>query len=229
MTEPPQDDDRRPDAGAQQPYGGAAQQYGQQPSGREPWGQPQPSWPPQSYGQPPSYGPPQSFGQPPATPPQPFNRPYGQPPGAPGQFGPPAESGPPQAAPGQPYGQPGYAPPGYGEPAHGQPGYGQPPKKSRVRLIAIVTTVLLLLIAGSVVAALTLGRTLLDRVAVQRDVAAQFEEREGVGIDLDCPSDMQVEDGATYRCSGTTDDGEKVTLRITIEDAEGARYTWTEV
>jgi len=221
MTEPPQDGDRRPEPDAPQPdapqpSGQAAQQYGLQPSEHQPWGQaPQP---PQQYG-----APQQSYGQAPASQPQSFNRPYGQPPAAPVQYGPPGRYGPPPADAGQPYG------PGYGQPPYGQPAHGQPAKKSRVRLIAVVTAVLLVLIAGGVVLALTLGKTLLSRIAVQRDVAAQFEKLDGVGIDLDCPRDMEVKDGATYDCSGTTDDGEKITLRITIEDAKGARYTWTEV
>ena len=72
------------------------------------------------------------------------------------------------------------------------------------------------------------GATMLDSEAVERDVAAQFAEREGVGIALDCPESMPVEVGATYECAGTTDDGEEVTLAITVTDEETASYTWTE-
>jgi uncharacterized membrane protein len=145
-------------------------------------------------------------------------------------------SGRPRPYPSQPYGPP-YGPPAgppqqYGLPPYGPPGapYGQPApqRKSRVGLIAAVTVVLLVLIAGAVVLALSLSSTVLDRTAVERDVAAQFEEREGVAIDLDCAQEMKVAAGATYECSGTTVDGEDVTLRITITDEDSAAYTWTE-
>ena len=69
---------------------------------------------------------------------------------------------------------------------------------------------------------------MLDPGAVERDVAAQFEAREDVTIDLDCPAQMPVEADATYDCTGTTEAGEGVTLRIQITDADTAAYTWTE-
>jgi hypothetical protein len=118
-----------------------------------------------------------------------------------------------------PYG-PG-APPGYGAgPAPTQP------RRSHKGLYAGLAALGLLLIAAVVLANL-LGRTVLDRAAVERDVAAQFEEREGVAIDLSCDDDMQVDRGATYECAGTTADGEDVTLQIRI-DAEDGSYTWSE-
>ena len=54
---------------------------------------------------------------------------------------------------------------------------------------------MLLVIAGVVVLVLALQSTVLDAAAVERDVAAQFEQREGVAIELDCPDDMKVEAG----------------------------------
>jgi len=63
---------------------------------------------------------------------------------------------------------------------------------------------------------------------VERDVAAQFEEREGVAIDLSCDEEMRVRAGDTYECTGETADGEEVTLEITITDEDSAAYTWTE-
>ena len=75
-----------------------------------------------------------------------------------------------------------------------------------------------------------LGSTKLDSGATARDVAQQFEEREGVAVDLSCDDDMDVENGATYACDGTTADGEDVTLTITITDADAdpPTYTWSE-
>jgi Domain of unknown function (DUF4333) len=170
--------------------------------------QPVPYERPQEPG--PAYGPPQqgapSYGQPP----------YGQ---------------PPYGQPQQPYGAPQYGQQPYGQPyAAPGGGYGQPPApaKSRVGLIVGVTAGILVLIALVVVLALTMSSTVLDRNAVERDVAAQFEEREGVAIDLSCDDEMKVEEGATYQCTGTTVDGEDVTLEIAVTDPDTAAYTWTE-
>jgi hypothetical protein len=100
--------------------------------------------------------------------------------------------------------------------------------KSRLGLIAGVTVGILVLIAVAVALVLSMSSTVLDRNAVQRDVAAQFEEREGVAIDLECAEEMKVTAGATYECTGTTADGEDVTLQIAITDEDTAAYTWTE-
>jgi len=206
MTNPPQGTDE-PGRPEERP---AADRSPTQPVG--PFGQPQQPGPSQPYGQ-------QPYGQPPYGPPQQQygQQPYGQPPyGQPQQYGQPP----------QPYGQPAYGQPG----AYGQQPYGQPapPTKSRVGLIAGVTVGLLVLIAVAVVLAMSLSSTVLDRNAVQRDVAAQFEEREGVAVELECAEEMKVEADATYECTGTTADGEDVTLQIAITDEESAAYTWTE-
>ena len=173
--------------------------------------------PGRAYGQPlPQYGRP-PYGRPEA-PQQPFHQPYGAPPyGPPGSYGAPGQYGPS----GQ-YGAPGqYGPPGqYGGP--------QPPApKSRVGLIAGVTALILVLIAAGVLLAMHLGPTVLDRAAVERDVAAQFEQLEGVAIDLRCPEEMTIESGAEYRCTGTTAAGEEVELAIQIADpGEDVDYHW---
>ncbi|MCV2489110.1 DUF4333 domain-containing protein [Geodermatophilus sp. YIM 151500] len=73
-----------------------------------------------------------------------------------------------------------------------------------------------------------LGSRVLDRTAVERDVAAQFEQREGVALDLSCDERMLVVTGATYTCRGATADGEDVTIRITVTDAAEAAYSWAE-
>jgi hypothetical protein len=181
-----------------------------------------------TYGQPtPPYGQAPQYGQSP---------PYGQP--QPQSYGQPQPYGQPaQPAYGQPrYGQPQqqYGAPQYGTAPYGIPGqqYGQPAaapgEKSKVGLIALVTGVALLVIAGVVVLVMSLQSTVLDPAAVERDVAAQFEEREGVAVELNCADDMKVKENATYECSGTTADGESVTLQITIADQNSAAYTWTE-
>jgi Domain of unknown function (DUF4333) len=201
MTNPPQ--------GSDEP--GRAPGEGADPD-RHPT-QPVPYERPQEPGQ--AYGPPQQ-----SAPPY-GQQPYGQP-----QYGQP-QYGPPYGQPQQPYGAPQYGQQPYGAPGGG---FGPPaaPAKSRVGLIVGVTAGILVLIALVVVLALTMSSTVLDRNAVERDVAAQFEEREGVAIDLSCDDEMKVEEGATYQCTGTTVDGEDVTLEIAVTDADTAAYTWTE-
>jgi Domain of unknown function (DUF4333) len=209
LTQPVQPYDR-PAPPAAAPYGqprtGQPQPYGQPGAGQQPYGQPaQQPWAP-SYGQP-------GYGQAPAH--------YGQ-----SQYGQPGYGQPP-------YGQPGYGQPGFSQ-QYGMPGqpYGQQysgqPQKSKVGLIAGLTGLALLLIAGVVVALVAMQSTVLDPAAVERDVAAQFEQREGVAIDLTCGEEMEVDEGDSYRCTGMTADGEEVTLQITITDEETAAYTWTE-
>jgi hypothetical protein len=180
------------------PYGEAAQQYGQPPYGQAPYGQP-------GYAQP-QYGQPQ----------------YGQP-----QYSQPGYGAGPQ----------GQAPQGYGQPYGGQP-YGPPgqyapasgavrAKKSRLRLY-LGLAALVALVTFAMVLANIMGPTVLNRAAVERDVAEQFEQREGVAIDLTCDAEMRVEEGESYPCTGVTADGEEVELQITITDENFAEYTWTE-
>jgi hypothetical protein len=130
----------------------------------------------------------------------------------PPQYGGPQYGGPQYGAPGQPYGAPA----------------GTPREKSRVGLIAIVTGIVLLVIVGVVVLVMSLQSAVLDPAAVERDVAAQFQEREGVAVELTCADTMAVRANATYTCSGTTVDGELITLHIAITDVESAAYRWSE-
>src|SRR5688572_12802615 len=239
MTNPPQDGDDR-DAGTGEPQADPDQSLTQPveyPSRQpiQPYGQPGPGqrgstqqWP-AGPEEPRPYGPPQ-YGQAPPGSPQPYgprygdpSQPYGQPGYVPGY--------------GQQYGQAGYPPPGHDQPPYGQPAYGQPgpgqaaydpqyggpgapdgatrTKRSPLRLLLGLITLALLLVLA-VVLADWLGPTVLDAGAVERDVAAQFEEREGVAIDLSCDEQMVLDAGRSYECTGLTADGEDVTLEITV-------------
>jgi uncharacterized membrane protein len=213
MTYPPQgSDEPGRDEGAPTPQPGPPPQWGQEPQYEpppQPYGR-QPQYGQPFYGPPSQYGPPQSYGQPPPYGPQPYGA---------------AQYDPGQA----PYGA---AP--YGAPPYGAPGqqFGPPPAapapKSKVGLIAILTGVALLVIAGAVVLVLSLQSTVLDAASAERDVAAQFEQREGVSVDLNCPNDMKVTAGATYTCTGKTANGESVRIKLAITNAKTAAYTWTE-
>jgi hypothetical protein len=237
MTNPPQGGEQQGDQPGwgrqpeqpQQPEGpGSDQQwqpYAQPGYGQQPYAQP-------GYGQQPPYGQP-GYGQPPAYG-HPAQQPYGHQPYAQPGYGPPGYGQ-------QPYGQPGYAQPGYPQPGYGQQPYGHPqyseasyappgtpPKKRRTGLIVGLVAGVVVVAALAVVLSLSLGTRVLNRAAVQRDVASQFEEREGVAIDLTCASGMKLAKGATYQCQGTTADGENVTLTITVTDPGKADYTWSE-
>ena len=124
-------------------------------------------------------------------------------------------------------------PPGWGQqPWGGEAGGGHAAPGGRGRhspgLMVALAAAALAVVAGIAVLAMSTGPTVLSRAAVERDVAAQFEQREGVPVDLRCAQEMLVEEGATYECSGSTADDEEVTLRIEITHADGARYTWSE-
>lgn len=69
----------------------------------------------------------------------------------------------------------------------------------------------------------------LDRAAVEREVAAEFEARDGVGLDLECPEGMVVASGEVHVCDGTTSDGEQVTVGIQISDDLDGSYEWWDV
>jgi Domain of unknown function (DUF4333) len=131
--------------------------------------------------------------------------------------------------------------PGYGQQPWAGPGQPVPPPwapapagqapaprdRTRTLLIAALVAVGLAIAAGVALLVYVLSSTALRNAAVERDVAALFEERHRVAIDLDCDERMIVRPGADYECEGTTADGEDVELLITITDSEGS-YTWAE-
>jgi hypothetical protein len=211
----------QPPYGQGQPYGQArypAPQYGQQPSpyGQQPGGQQygqqygQPQYPAPQYGQHP-----QQYGQP-----HPGQQAYGQPQYPAPQYGQQGQ-----------YGQPAYGQ--YGQAQFpGQPpaGWGQPPAPARRRprrlTLLLGVLALALLVVAAVLLGSGLGGTRLDPESVQRDVAQQFEELEGVSLDLTCDEDMTVAPGRSYQCRGRTADDEQVTVTLRLTDDEGA-YTWS--
>ena len=144
---------------------------------------------------------------------------------------PPSSDGPQPAAgpPWQSSPQPGQPWPGYGPPPQWTATATPPPPRDRKRtlLIAALVAVGLAIAAGVGLLFYVLSSTRLDPEQVARDVAAQFEERHQVAIELECDRVMIVRPGADHECEGTTADGENVELLITVTDEEGA-YTWAE-
>jgi len=225
MSQPPQDRDRdRPDW---RPWDREPDQPEQRAPGEPsvPAGRPAaPGWGPPSpqYGQQPPYGQPPQFGQQP-----PYGQPAQYPPSQYGQYGHPQQYPPPQ------YGQPQYGQAQYGQAQYGQApaGWGQPaqPARRRSRRLGLLLGIVVLGVAVVVAVAQGsgLGGTRLDPDAVQRDVAEQFEELEGVALELTCDEEMTVEPDRSYRCQGRTADDERVTVTITLTDDEGG-YTWAD-
>lgn len=223
MSTPPSSDDPRPpagasdDAGEQQwarpwqpsPEGRQEGQPQRQPSGQYP--APGAQWnPPQQWGQPQPWSPPQQqqwgHQQPQWGQQQQWGRP--QPwPGGPAQFGPPS---------GQQW-TPGSAPAG--------------PPRDRTRRRLLTALVVLSVAIAAAVAGLVyvLSFTTLNPSRVERDVAALFEERHQIELDLSCPDDMKVVSGEVYRCSGSTPQGEEVQIEIRIDDSLDGTYAWVEV
>jgi hypothetical protein len=102
------------------------------------------------------------------------------------------------------------------------------PRRRRTGLVWALVVGVVLVVAIAVVLSVALRTRVLDPSAVQRDVATQFQRLEGVAIQLRCDQPMPLTRGGTYRCRGTTADGEQVTLRIQVTDAQRARYSWSE-
>ena len=109
-----------------------------------------------------------------------------------------------------------------------QPPVGRPARRSSIARLAWATGLLVLGIAAVGGVLLYLGPFSLDTEEVERDVAAQFEAREGVSVDLSCPRDMPVESGGFFDCRGRTADGESVVVTIRVADPQDdVDYFWT--
>ncbi|MGY1753303.1 DUF4333 domain-containing protein [Blastococcus sp. SYSU D01042] len=114
-----------------------------------------------------------------------------------------------------------------GAPEETAPGTAAPARPRRLLRPLLGWLVVVVVVAALAVARWAgLGPTLLDDARVQSDVAEQFEERYDVGVDVDCPRDMQVSEGRSYECDAETDDGEDLTLVVTITDEDPAAYSW---
>jgi len=171
--------------------------------------------------------------------------PYGQPPPdrQPPPHGPPQYARPPQYGPPGQYGQQQYAPGGYGQ---GQqwtatPPYGQAAaddaepaaerRGNRRRWIALIAVAVVVVAAGVTALLLLIqggGDRVLSSSAVERDVAQQFQEKQGVSVKLTCKERMTLVTGGTYHCTGVTGEGESETVTIRVTDAKAAAYTWSD-
>jgi Domain of unknown function (DUF4333) len=136
------------------------------------------------------------------------------------------------AYPGPAYPAPSYLAPSYPTPVYGPPWYGwpapppAPAPRRRTGLIASIVAVLAVAAAAALVLSMNLGARVLDRAAVQRSVAAQFQQTQGVAVQVTCDQSMKLVQGATYQCRATAANGASAPLLIRITDAGTGRYTW---
>ena len=62
----------------------------------------------------------------------------------------------------------------------------------------------------------------LDEEQLEAEISAGIEEQtEATGVSVDCPSDVPLEEGDTFTCTATSDDGDEAEVQVTQTDAEG--------
>jgi hypothetical protein len=67
------------------------------------------------------------------------------------------------------------------------------------------------------------GDSNLDTAALESQMKETIGDRTGIPIEsVTCPDDVKPEKGDTFRCTATTERGERVLLNVTQEDDEGA-------
>jgi uncharacterized protein DUF4333 len=62
----------------------------------------------------------------------------------------------------------------------------------------------------------------LDEEKLEAEISSGIEEQtEATGVSVDCPSDVPLEEGDTFTCTATSDDGDEAEVQVTQTDAEG--------
>lgn len=62
----------------------------------------------------------------------------------------------------------------------------------------------------------------LDDQELESEISSGIEEQTGVtGVSVDCPSDVPLEQGNTFNCSATSDEGDVGQVQVTQTDDEG--------
>lgn len=71
----------------------------------------------------------------------------------------------------------------------------------------------------------------LDTAGLETDLKTEIEKQLQVtGVRVDCPADMKVEQGATFKCTATDSTGTKATITVTQTDDKGnVRWEVTDV
>lgn len=82
---------------------------------------------------------------------------------------------------------------------------------------------LLAALTACVVLAACGGDSNLDTAGLESQMKRTLSDRTGVPIaSVNCPDEVEPKQGATFGCTATTERGERVVLRVTQEDDEGA-------
>ena len=67
------------------------------------------------------------------------------------------------------------------------------------------------------------GDSNLDTSGLESQMKRTLSDRTGIPISsVDCPDEVEPQQGATFVCNATTERGERVVPRVTQEDDEGA-------
>ena len=101
-------------------------------------------------------------------------------------------------------------------------------KTLRTSVAALVAALPLLLVAceGSV----EVGGRILEGDDLEAEITDSLEEEVGQRpASIDCPDEVDVEEGGTFECALTADDGSTATVVVTMTDDEGSyEYEVTE-
>jgi hypothetical protein len=92
---------------------------------------------------------------------------------------------------------------------------------------ARITIALLTGLAAGLCACLVLascgGDSNLDTAGLESQMKKTLSDRTGIPIaSVDCPDEVEPKRGRSFGCTATTERGERVVLRVTQEDDEGA-------
>lgn len=61
---------------------------------------------------------------------------------------------------------------------------------------------------------------------IEREVAAEVDDQQGVEVEVSCPDDIEAEDGGTFTCTATDPEGTEWDVNVVQQDAEG-NVEWT--
>ena len=92
---------------------------------------------------------------------------------------------------------------------------------NRMRAMASPLAGAVLLLTGCQ-ASVEVGERIVDTDDAETQIADKLEEQVGQRpASIDCPQDMKAEEGQTYTCVLTADDGTQLDVTLTMTDDEG--------
>ena len=92
---------------------------------------------------------------------------------------------------------------------------------NRMRAMAAPLAGALLLLTGCQ-ASVEVGDRMVDTEDAETQIADQLEEQVGQRpASIECPEDMKAEEGQTYTCVLTAEDGTELDVAVTMTDDEG--------